>query len=172
MGLTQVLLIGFVVLFTAFAAYWDARTHRLPNVFTVPVFVCGLMFHIISGGLVAGWVGAGNGLLFSLGGFAFGFAIMFVLWAMTGGGKGGDVKMMGAIGAWLGFKLTLLVFVTSAVLILLGALGFGFVRLTTRGVTSLRKSTQSSGVVPFGVPLALATWLVLGFGVIQQLYGG
>lgn len=186
MSASQIVLIAFVVLFTAIAALWDARTRKLPNFLTVPAFALGIIFHMVSGGIIDGWWGVGYGLLFSLGGFAFGFSALFLLWIM-GSSAGGDVKMMGALGAWLGFKLTLIVFLTSAFIIVLGMLALVLYRLFTKGYGSVRRQVQSaknrSGrrgkpqpqqgwVLPFGVPLALATWLVLGFGVISNLYGG
>ena len=97
-----VVIIGCI---TLVAAVIDVRTRRIPNWFTVPVLAGGLIFHTITGG----W----GGLLTALGGFVTGFGILLVLWLMGGGG-GGDVKLMGAVGAWLGAWLTLMVFLLSA----------------------------------------------------------
>jgi prepilin peptidase CpaA len=43
-----------------------------------------------------------------------GFGILFVFYAMGGMG-GGDVKLMGGIGAWLGTPLTVVLFLASSV---------------------------------------------------------
>ena len=169
MSSQQIILIGFVFLFTAFAAVWDVRTGKLPNWLTIPAFVLGILFHVITGTLANGFAGAGNGLLFALGGFVFGFAVLFVLW-LIGGTAAGDVKMMGALGAWLGFTVTFQVFIASAFLILLGLMAVAAWKLATGGMKKLKKgiraipgaaggkadAEQAKGrTVPFGVPLAV-----------------
>jgi prepilin peptidase CpaA len=65
----------------------------------------GLLFHGITGGRAA----LGDSAL----GLLFGFAILLLFYAMGGMGSG-DVKLMAAIGAWLGMKLTFYVFIASA----------------------------------------------------------
>ena len=97
-----------VVTLTLVAAVVDWRTRRLPNWLTVPAFLAALLFHAT----------LGKGILFALAGFGVGFGILLLL-MMVGGGGGGDVKLMGAVGAWLGAKLILYVFVISALLIAL-----------------------------------------------------
>ena len=91
---------------TAIALIFDLRLRRIPNALTVLFFILGLSFHIV----LAGW----PGLRFSLLGFAAGFGPLFLLW-LLGGGGGGDVKMMGALGAWLGGPVTILIFLGSAI---------------------------------------------------------
>lgn len=158
---------------TLIAAFLDLRTRKLPNWLTVSGFVAALIFHTATGGLA--------GLGYSLLGFLTGFAILLLLW-LTGGGGAGDVKLMGALGAWLGWKGTLYVFLLSAVLIVIGFCCwfayrlvrhlFGFDAKSGRGKTlfeTLRpkrvgaegKTVRRRGVVPFAIPLALSTWLVL-----------
>src|SRR4051794_10114969 len=65
----------------------------------------GLLYH----GIVGGWAGLGNSAL----GLAFGFSVLLLLYAMGGMGSG-DVKLMAAIGAWLGMQLTFGVLIVSA----------------------------------------------------------
>lgn len=167
----QIALIVFVVLFTFSAAWIDWRTKKLPNKMTVPAFGAGVLFHVVWGALDGGALGAGQHLLFSLGGFATGFAILFVLWVIAGGG-GGDVKFMGALGAWLGPTQTLIVFLVGAVLIAFGSflmmawsfLSIGAMRTKERYLSS-DKSTEKARarrrMLPFAVSTALATWIVL-----------
>ena len=175
--------VAAVAAFTAAAAISDWRTRRLPNWLTVPAFVLAVLTHTAVNGLA--------GLGFSLGGFATGFGILLVLW-LIGGGGGGDVKLMGALGAWLGTTLTLSVFLVSAALaavataalFLAGLLGrgLGFVRgrFLTAGSARRpdRRDHEGSGrverqgprrrLMPFAVPVALGTWLVLAFGWISS----
>jgi prepilin peptidase CpaA len=169
--------IAAVALFTSVAAVSDWRTRRLPNWLTVSAFVAALVTHTVSGGL--------SGLGFSLLGFATGFGILLVLW-LIGGGGGGDVKLMGALGAWLGVRFTLYVFVASAALaaivtaarLLVGMLSQGawFARRFLaagsagrpggRGHRRDHAGSAHSGrkrLLPFAVPVAMATWLVLAF---------
>lgn len=100
-----------VMLFTAVALVWDVKSRRIPNWLNLIGLILGLAFQTYQ----RGW----DGLLFSLAGFGTGFGILFVLW-IIGGGGGGDVKLMGAVGAWLGPYLTLIVFVASGFLAAFG----------------------------------------------------
>ncbi len=175
---SNLVLIVCVVDFTASAAICDLRTKRLPNVLTVTAFAGAILFHLCKGAMETGWAGAGKELLISLGGFGTGFGVLFVLW-LIGSGGGGDVKYMGALGAWLGAELTVWVFVISAFLVFVGACGvlvweffrLGFRRSRARyiesgsaergrNVSEEQRKTRRR-LLPFGVPAALATWLVL-----------
>lgn len=71
----------------------DSRTYRLPNRFTLPLWLLGIVWHAISP--------QGLGLVWSLRGAMI--AVMPMLWFVLRGRMGaGDLKLMGAIGAWLG----------------------------------------------------------------------
>ncbi len=186
MAASQWILISVVVGFTAIAALCDLRTKRLPNWLTVPAFLAGLTFHVVHGAVDQGLGGAWDGLLFAMGGFATGLGALLVLW-LVGGGGGGDVKLMGALGAWLGIKLTLQVFVVSAVLVLLFAAGVLAYHALRMGMSYTRKHYWTSSeagetdqedalsatsgrrrLMPYGVPVALSTWLVLVASVLVK----
>lgn len=188
MDVAHVVMIVCVLVFTATAAICDIRTKRLPNALTVPAFVAALVFALVSGAVDSGIAGAGNQFLWALAGFGTGFGFLFVLW-LIGGGGGGDVKFMGALGAWLGAWLTLQVLLISTVIVACGALfvlAWEFCRLGVSGAQ--RRYLSPSGrqqalakaqkehkdqarqkvavgrrLMPFGVPVALATWMVLVF---------
>lgn len=188
---TNLLLIIPVVAFTLVAAVCDYRTKKLPNWLTVPAFAAGLLYHVIHGAVVDGFSGAWSEFLFSMGGFATGFGILFVLW-LIGGGGAGDVKMMGALGAWLGTILTLYVFVISTIFVVLASAatlsyhmiagGMGYTRrrfLNSQNADSLPKNAELRAeaerkhrarrrLMPYGVPVAFATWTVLIVQLVQM----
>jgi len=179
-----------VVLFTALAAASDLRSKKIPNTLTVSAAVAGLIFQIIKGAIEGGGYGALTGVGISLGGFATGFGILLVLWLMGGGG-GGDVKLMAALGAWLGAPTLIIVFMISTLFVIMSAVAALTYQLATKGFsrTSKRyvkaaKKTKHAGtrelneeekqtakvrrrLVPYGVPVALATWIVLAINAFK-----
>lgn len=166
----ELVITASVVVFTLACMVIDVRSRRIPNWLTVPSFALGVIVHTASGG----W----SGLQTSLAGFATGFIILFVLW-LCGGGGGGDVKMLGALGAWLGATMVVFAFLASAVVtvfIVLGTiLSEAFFRGKTRKASpaggsarrgdgsrnSLKSASRPGHVVPYAVPLAIGTWVVL-----------
>jgi prepilin peptidase CpaA len=186
MNTYQWISVALIVGITLAAAVIDLRTRRIPNWFTVPVCVAGLLFHLCTDG----W----SGLLMSLGGLGTGFGILFVLW-LIGGGGGGDVKLMGALGAWLGAMSTVAVVVLSAgmaglfsiAVMIVGVAkhGFGYVRrrhLNRADALVTKKKAQTKAekeeqlakrrarrrLLPYALPVALSTWLVLVYYVVTQ----
>jgi prepilin peptidase CpaA len=179
MAAERIILILCVLVFTLLAAVCDWRTKKLPNKLTVTAFVSALVFHLIYGMTQNGLRGAGQQLVFALAGFGTGFGILLVMWLMGSGG-GGDVKYMGALGAWLGAVLTFQVFIVSALLVLVGSFlvlawafcGKGLMRTRARylergsdrpvkNVEEAQARRTRRRLMPFGVPAALATWVVL-----------
>ena len=88
------------------ACITDLRTRRIPNALTLGAAVAALMFHVIADG--------GSGVFASAGGWLTGVALFFPLFALGGLGAG-DVKLLGALGAWLGVPSVLLVAMYSAI---------------------------------------------------------
>jgi prepilin peptidase CpaA len=75
------------------ACICDLRTRRIPQVLTLGGAAAGLVFHLVNGGWQAGAT--------SLAGWAIAIALFLVPFALGGLGAG-DVKLLGALGAWLG----------------------------------------------------------------------
>lgn len=171
-----VLFLAIVVAFTVVCLIMDVRTRRIPNWLTVPTFGLGLLAHTV----VGGW----SGLQFSLAGFGTGFGVLLALW-LIGGGGGGDVKMMGALGSWLGAWLTIEVFIASAIVtIVIVSAGIIYAAATGRDREAVKKKksgdagktpSASRRALPYAVPLSLGTWVVLAYawgtgGLQQMLY--
>jgi prepilin peptidase CpaA len=175
----SVLLVAVAAVFTAAAAVWDLRTRRIPNKLTLPVFFAGWIYQVLD----RGWTGLGDAAL----GFLVGFGILFLLW-IVGGGGGGDVKLMGALSVWLGFRLTVLVLVVSTFLVVVVTCGVVLWSVLTRGLKRSKGQYLATGklttkeiragaahksetvaqkqqrrVLPYAVPVALATWLVIAW---------
>lgn len=75
------------------AVGFDLATRRIPNVLTFGAALVGIAAHTYVAGL------SGGGL--SLAGWLVGVAMFFPVFALGGMGAG-DVKLLGALGAWLG----------------------------------------------------------------------
>ena len=72
---------------------FDIRTRRIPNALTFGAAAAGFGYHTVTGGL-----GALGG---SVAGWLVGVLMFIVPFALRGMG-GGDVKLLGALGAWVG----------------------------------------------------------------------
>ena len=105
--MTHLELIPLVVvgLATVVAAATDLWKFKVYNLLTLPTLALGL----VASTALGGWAGLGASLL----GAGFGFAILFVFFALGGVGAG-DVKLLTAVGAWLGPYWTVHVFIASA----------------------------------------------------------
>jgi leader peptidase (prepilin peptidase)/N-methyltransferase len=136
---------------------WDTLT--LPNSLTQSGLIAGLVFQIIVGWTTAGLSGAASSLMMGILGAV---AAIWVFDAVTILGSiafgktamgGGDAKLAAMMGAWLGWKLTLLAGFLACVI---GAfLGGGAMAL---GVIDRRQP------LPFGPFLAIGAGIALFFG--------
>lgn len=113
-------------------AVTDVRSFRIPNYVTLPLFVAGLLFHAILPG--------GNGIGFSLLGGAVGFGCL-ILFHFLGGIGAGDVKLLAAVGTWIGPGAVFVLFLAAA--LLLGACSLAI----TWWHGTLQKSMQKVAVI-------------------------
>lgn len=158
---------------TALAAFWDLKERRIPNWLTLPVFGAGWIYQLVFNGLP----GLGDGAL----GFLVGFGTLFVLW-IVGGGGGGDVKLMGALSVWLGFRLTLMVMIASTAIVIVMTVFFVAYGMMVNGPYAMKRKLLATSkpqdrtkavvretseeksqrrVMAYAVPVALATWSIL-----------
>ncbi|HEX4055831.1 MAG TPA: A24 family peptidase [Tepidisphaeraceae bacterium] len=161
----------------AAAAVIDARQRRIPNWLTFGLLAAGL-----GRAAVAGPGSLGHSAL----GILAGGAIPLVLYTMSAIGAG-DVKLLAAIGAWVGPGPALLIFMVQALLGLVivitqavaqrrtGTLlrnsaliiaNFGYVsELGLQNAVETGKSSRSiNRPLPFAVPVFIATVIVLSTG--------
>jgi prepilin peptidase CpaA len=165
---------ALVALYIALAAVLDYRTKKIPNWLTVPSAVLGLAFNAFAP--------HGLGPVAALVGFAVGFGLLLLPWILGGGGMG-DVKMLAALGAWMGPMLLLISFGLAAVLAAAGAAIVIATSTMTTGIVATQDRYIRAGaganasanqprkmrrVLPFAVPVAISTWLVLGWLLLQS----
>ena len=131
------------VIVLVIATITDLRSRRIPNWLVLPFLVAG----IVVSGLSHGWHGIGQSLLgFALGGVLFGF-----LYWMGGMGMG-DVKLLAAIGAWIGpgqlVVALVLTGIVGGVMALFWAIAGGFVGELFSGTSELLFSIRKRGLRP------------------------
>jgi prepilin peptidase CpaA len=143
--------VGALTLSTAIC---DLRLKKIPNKITLPMFGAGLLYQLLFNQLGEG-VGR-PGLIDSAAAFAAGFGMMWVLW-MIGGGGGGDVKLMGALSVWIGFKPTCAVLILSTIFVILGTVGVMVCSVLTNGLFRTKEVYLASGQSPNGLPPAAET---------------
>jgi prepilin peptidase CpaA len=160
--------------FLFFAVANDVRSHRLPNLLTLPALLAAL--------LLSPWLGGTSGPLEATVGALLGLALLVGPYAIGGVGAG-DVKAVMALGAWIGPAAML----GAVAWALIAAGGFGLVLLALRGelvdyarrwgrtllltLTSRRisyESPASGSVAASGIPFAV----VLSLGLALQWTGG
>jgi prepilin peptidase CpaA len=99
----QIVLLGLVLA----AAVYDVRFRRIPNWLSVGGALAGVALNV--------FLGPPFGILFALKGLAAGFGLYFVLYVLHAMGAG-DVKLMSAVGALVGWQNWAGIFLITAVL--------------------------------------------------------
>jgi len=96
------------------AAVYDVRFRRIPNWITVTGVAIGLVLNAFLFDPLGGWFSLA-GVWFSLRGLGLAFGVYFLLYVIRAMGAG-DVKLMAAVGAMVGWQDWLGIFVVTAVL--------------------------------------------------------
>jgi len=134
-------LLDGAVIVALLGAWFDVISRRIPNRLTYPAIIAALLVRL---GFL-GWHGLLEGFLGLLlcGGVFF---LLFVIHAMGGG----DVKLMAAVGSWVGYHNAGLALIVCALAGGLIALGYVIVlkryRTTLSNITSLVRFHASSGL--------------------------
>jgi prepilin peptidase CpaA len=181
---TTALLSGaLLAAFLAAAAAVDLRTLRVPNRLTVLATLCGLMVSVLVWRpwyLALGW---------SIAGIATGLAVMLPMYALRALGAG-DVKLMAAVGAFLGpadvLLATVLVLIAGGAIAVAVALrrraferllrnsagvGWGVVSAVLGGMRPQMHVAPgvSAGKMPYAVAIAAGTLTLLGLRLFAAL---
>ena len=119
----------------------DLRTRRIPNVLTFGAALAGLLYQLATGGID----GLGHAALGWLVGVVF-----FILPFALGGLGGGDVKLLGALGAWLGpgdaVWLALYTGAAGGALAIVVSLANGYLRTAIQNIRLLLNHWQVAGI--------------------------
>ncbi len=137
----------------AVATFTDLRSRRIPNWLVLPFMLAGL----VASTWMEGWQGLGH----SFAGLGLGILIYgFLFW--VGGMGAGDVKLAGAIGAWIGpdqlFIALIVTAMAGGVMILIWAIwALGIKRLMNRSKNSDEEQIPAlSGFLKRKMPYAPA----------------
>ncbi len=172
-SLHEIVFVAAVVGYTLAAVIWDQAYWKIPNKLTLPMFFAGWVYQ----GYFSGLSGIGDGAL----GFLIGFGILFILW-IIGSGGGGDVKLMGGLSVWLGFRWSLYVFIGSTLIVILVTAIIVAGNMLTIGPKKMKKKLLATGkptkagekrkqetiqekqkrrIMAYAMPIAIATWGLL-----------
>jgi prepilin peptidase CpaA len=125
------------------ASVIDLRSARIPNRLTYGAAAAALIYH----GATGGWAALGTACL----GSAVGVLLFFPLFALGGLGAG-DVKLLGAIGAWLGpfdvFWVALYTSIAGGVMAIAVALAKGYLRQAVQNLRLLFTHWRVMGIRP------------------------
>ena len=177
----------FVLAILVCAAWYDLRQYRIPNWLTLPSAIVGLLLWYFTSG--------GEGLKLSAIGLCVGFIVLLIPFALGGMG-GGDVKLMAAVGALIGWPLIIWAILLSCVVALFAAAAKAIwqgrfikvlastwliIRLTLislilkRPKEEIKELTKGQGSlwVPFGASISVGTlWaLVLQYLIAKGIVG-
>ena len=155
------------------AALVDLRTRKIPNFLTFGATAVAVALRA--------WLAGGNGLVMGVSGWLVGVSLLLPLFLLRGMGAG-DVKLLGAVGAWLGPVGALwagfFTALAGGVLALVVATINGYTVQALRNLWALLALWRATGIqplpgltladargprVPYGVAIALGTVAAVWF---------
>jgi len=169
-----------LVLVLLIAVITDLRSHRIYNWLTFPAMGLGLLLNLVMGGL--------PGLLSSLAGAGLAAVVFLLLYLFAKMGAG-DLKLMVAIGAWLGYPLIVVVMIDVAlaggIIALLFALRYGALWSVLRNLYYFLLAMFTPGAkpesvlsksalppFPYGVAIAAGTLCAMLYPRLLTFTGG
>ncbi len=163
-----------------YAAWTDWKTLFVPKWLSLGLLGSGFLANAIRGAWLGAidqttWVlpanigmGTLDGLLFAVTGFLCGF-VMFTLFWIFGICGGGDVKLVAAVGAWLGPRFIIGGIVLSTPFLILALLVAVVLRVTTGKMSQLTAAAADSRslgrrrrMTSYSLPFALGVGVILG----------
>lgn len=121
----------------------DLRSARIPNVLTFSAAAAAVLFHLLAP--------QGSGVSFVFAGLVAGLLVFFPFFALGAMGAG-DVKLMAALGAWIGWQPTVQVALYGAiaggVLAVVVSMWHGYLRQALRNVFTLFGHWWLVGIKP------------------------
>jgi prepilin peptidase CpaA len=155
------------------ACVTDLHSRRIPNWLTGGALLAAMAYHLLAG--------SPNAALWSMAGAAVGLLLFLPIYALRGMGAG-DVKLLAALGAWLGLGdivwVALYAAMIGGMLALLLALGRGYLRQLLSNLWLLLTHWRVAGVRPLdtltlqhgrGPRLAYAVPITFGLGLMLWL---
>jgi prepilin peptidase CpaA len=150
----------------------DLRSARIPNLLTFSALALGLLFHSLAP--------SGSGVQAALVGLLAGLLVFFPFFALGAMGAG-DVKLMAALGAWLGWEPAIYVAlygaVAGGVLAVVLAMWRGYLRTAMRNILALVRYWLVVGLKPLpeltleaGTGLRLPYALPITVGLVVTLW--
>jgi prepilin peptidase CpaA len=125
------------------ACFTDVRSKRIPNALTFGAAAAAVIFHTLAP--------QGTGFVSAVTGWFVGALIMFVPFALRGLG-GGDVKLIAALGAWVGpanaVWLALYAGIAGFVMSVVVAAYHGYLRTAFRNIWFLLQHWTVNGIRP------------------------
>jgi prepilin peptidase CpaA len=131
------------VIVLVIAIFTDLRSRRIPNWLVLPFMIAGLVVPAC----FDGW----NGLLHSAEGFGLG-ALVFGFISVVGSMGMGDVKLVAAIGAWVGPRQLVLAMV-------LTAMTGGLIALAMAIPGAFKGEVWKSRKIPYAPAIAVGTFI-------------
>ena len=134
------------ILLVTLACITDLRARRIPNALTFGATIGAFVFYAVAAGF--------DGLAESAGGWMLGAALFFPMFALRGMGAG-DVKLLAAVGAWLGplpvVSVALFTAVAGGITGIGVALAHGYLRTALTNLWVLLMHWRIGGVRPLPV---------------------